>query len=340
MFSYLFPKGSLGIEITTKYVRFVHLTQKRDVFHIENFGRILVPQDTFQDGVLKKPEYLRAIFKKILQESSEREIRVSLPGESQQFFLLMIPKGGKDSLVDEIVFALKENVLFHEGRDEIVDVRILGEEEGSITVRAVSASLSWYKHMRETLDILRKKNLHIERASQSAITASLSHSARMPRLHIQFGDDMSSYSIVDHGKVVRYQEFPFSTHRFLLEVQKRLTKPSAVASSYLAHLGILGADVRDFGEEVIRPIAFIVDHAMTEFGRDTGKAIQEVSLGGVFGGYKGVSLLFSKHLRISVHSAYPWKTFDPRFDDSIFDMKKSESLEYLSALGLAIDGMQ
>ncbi len=341
MLSYLFPKGSLGIEITTKYIRFVHLVKKGDRLHLENFGRLAIPQDVFLDGVLKKSEDLKMMLKKILSEAREKQIRITIPGDSQRFFFLRLPQGNTESLVSDIVFHLKEHVLFHEGKDELIDVRILETNSDSVSVRAVSAPLSWFRSFKPVLSAFSRYNLHVEGQNQSSVFASYKKDeSKSPELHVQFGDDVSSFSVVEHGKIVSYQEFPFSTHRFLLEVQKRLTKPSQVASSYLAHLGILGADVREFSEDSIKPVAFLLDHAISEYGRETGKTIQEVTLGGTFGGAKGVADIFSKHLRLAVREAYPWKTFDSRFDDSIFTMKRSETLEYLAALGLALDGVK
>lgn len=341
MLSYLFPKGSLGIEITTKYVRFVHLVKKGDRFHLENFGRLAISQDVFVDGILKKTEDLKIVLKKILSEAQEKQVRITIPGESQRFFFLKLPQGNTESLIDDIVFHLKEHVLFHEGKDDLIDVRILETNPDFVSVRAVAAPLAWFKNFKPVLSVFSRSNVHIEGQNQSAILASDKNGgSKNPRLHVQFGDDMSSFSVIQDGKITSYQEFPFSTHRFLLEVQKRLTKPSSVASSYLAHLGILGADVRDFAEDVIKPVTSLLDHAILEYGRETGSTIQEVTLGGTFGGYKGVSHLFSKHLRINVREAYPWKIGDSCFDESIFTMKKSETLEYLTALGLALDGMK
>lgn len=341
MFSYLFPKGSLGIEITTKYVRFVHLSKRGDKFRLENFGRIMLQTDIFFEGVLKKPEELYRVLKNILRESHEKQIRISIPGDSQRFFSLKLPQGNTESLVDDIIFHLKEHVLFHEGKDALADVRIINTDEDSVFVRTVVVPLAWFQSFKKVLSVFSKSNLHIEGSNQASVLASYKkEESKGSRLHVQFGDDTSSFSVIEHGKIVSYQEFPFSTHRFLLEVQKRLTKPSEVASSYLSHLGILGADVREFSENSIAPIAFLLDHAILEYGRETGNTIQEVTLGGTFGGYRGVSQIFTKHLRISVHEAYPWKTFDYRFDDSIFAMKKHETLEYLTALGLSLDGMK
>ncbi len=338
MFSYLFPKGSLGIEITTKYVRFVEITKRNNLFRIENFGRIRIPSDTFSEGVLEKKEYLVSILTKILEESRQKNIHIVLPGELQQFFYLIIPKVDTSTIVSEIIFGLKENVLFHEGRDEIIDWHLLGKEEGAMTVRAVSAPALWFRDFKPVLSVLKKATVRIERANQAAIIASHKPDIPEPFLHIQFGDDFTSLSIVEHGKVVVYQELPLSTHRFLLEVQKKLTQPSLVASGYLSHLGILGADVFDFSQGVIKSLSVPVDHALLEYGRNTGNHVRAITLGGVFGSYKGVADLLSKHLRTPTVPAYPWKTFDPRFDESIFDMKKSETLEYLVALGLAIEG--
>lgn len=337
MFSYLFPKGGLGIEITTKYIRFVHLVKKGDLFHLKDFGRISIPQDVFVDGILEKQEVLKSSLKKILRETGEKQVRLIIPAESQKFFLLDLSKKSNHSLVEDIIFKLKENVSFQFGKDEIADIKILERNNSHITVRAVTLSSSEYKNFISMFKIFRKDSFHLERGSHTTITASLKQDTKMPRLHVQFGDDFSSYSIISKGKIVAYQEFPFSTYRFLLEVQKRLTKPSDIASSYLSQLGVLGADVRTFSEDVIKPIGFILDHAITDFGRDTGEAIQEVTIGGAFGGYKGVSEIIEKYLRINVKIAYPWKMFDSRFDDSIFEMKKQETLEYLPALGLAFN---
>jgi len=340
MFSHLFSKGSLGIEITTKYIRFVHLIKKDELMHVKDFGRIVVPQNIFSDGVLKDTDGMKILLKKILKKSNAEETRLTIPVLSQRFFLITLPGYDPKTLSDDIIFHLKEHVLFHHEKDELVEMRVVSKGSHSTTVRVVVVLREEYANFKMALKVFQGTNFHFERGNQAAVLASLQEHTKMPRLHVQFGDDSSSYSVIDNGKVVVYQEFPFSTHHFLLEAEKRITKPGVTAGQYLSQLGIFGADVREFSEDSIKPIAFVLDHAIVEYGRETGKKIQEVSLGGVFGGYKGVSMLFSKQLRLPVVEAYPWKTFDPRFDESIFEMKKSETLEYLSALGLALDGMK
>jgi len=339
MLSLFSSKGSLGVEITTKYIRFVQIKKRGDFLILKNFGRTSIPGDVFVEGELQKPEVLAGLVKKILQETGGETVHFTLPGGSQNFFNLSIREVSEKEIIPEVVLRLKENVLFNEGRDTIVDINILGKESKTITLRAVSTSSEWFLDYTPILSLFNKKIVHIERANQAALTAYAKTNKSVPTLHVQFGDDMSSISVVHNNKIISYQEIPFASYRFLIEIQKRLTKPSHTSSSYLATLGVLGADVREFSEKVLKPIAVVLDHVITEYGRESGNYIESVSLGGAFGGYKGVSGILSKHVRLPVAPAYPWHPFDPRFDESIYDMKKSETLEYLVSLGLAIEGI-
>lgn len=337
MLEFLFPKGSLGIEITTHYIRFVQLKERGGLMSLSNFGRVSIPSGVFEDSVLVKPDILVSLVQTIIKESGEQKIRLTLPGESQNFFYLEIPKTHQKELYSEIVFNLKERIYFNEGRDEIVDIRTLGETEDSLSLRVVSAEIKWLETFKPLFKALKNYSYHIERANVAGLFGYSLDDSSGSHLHIQFGDDTSSLSIVENNKVVMYQEIPFSSYRFLLECQKKLTQPSGLASTYLSTLGIQGADVASFASEVLSPLTIVIDHAITDYAQKTGKHIHQVFLGGAFGGYKGVAEEISKRVRLPVLCAFPWYPLRGNFDESVYHMKKNESLEYLVALGLARD---
>jgi Tfp pilus assembly PilM family ATPase len=108
MFSHFFPKEGLGIEITTKYIRFVHLVQKGEFFHLKNFGKVSISEEVFSGGVLQDVEGMKKLFKTIVQKTTTQQVRITIPGESQNFFVMALPNTSEDSLVDDIVFHLKE----------------------------------------------------------------------------------------------------------------------------------------------------------------------------------------------------------------------------------------
>ncbi len=339
MFSYLFSKRSLGIEITTKCVRFVYLVQKGNLLHVKNFGTIPFSQGVFLEGDLQNPHEVTHILKNILKNNPSSCVRVGLPGDSQRFFTLSLANYNSKTLIEEIIFRLKEHVVFYQEKDEIVDIRTIQKKKDSIQLRVVVASREWCIKFKQILDIFKGTKVHIERTNQAAILASFQEKQKAPRMHVQFGDDYGSYSVVHNGRVVLYQEFPFSTHTFLYDVQKMLTTPSDTASQYLSHLGVYGADVRDYSTRVLQSIAVLLDHAILEYGKNNQESLKKITLGGVFAGYPGVSNVLSQNLRMEVVPAYPWKTFDPRFDESIFEMTKQETLEYLVCLGLSLGGV-
>lgn len=329
----LFAKNiGLGIEISTKYVRYSEVLQEKGVQTLVRFGRVKISQTN--DSEYPDYEEIANIIKPILKDSQAKKVRVVLPEDTISFFNLLIPKVSSKELKEHIVLGLKENVSFHEGVDELLDYQILVEEDGVYTVRAVTASKKFKETAHPLLSVLARFDTHLERANQAALVAT-SGDIQKPSLHIQFGDDVCTISGVFAGAVQMYQEIPFSTYRFLTEIQKRLTQPAHTASNYLSTIGVYGADTVSFAEEALRPFSVVLDHAITSFGKKINERVEFVTLGGMFAGYKGVDQMVGKMVRVPVSLAYPWKPTVSKFDDSIFRIKKHETLEYLTSLGLA-----
>lgn len=336
MFGIFSKKRGLGIEITEKYIRFCEIEKTGDFLSLRRFGRLGIPVGVFSDMGLQNPHRLAELVQDIVNDSKSKTVRIVLPGESQKFFNLLVPKSSSKEIIEHVIHGLKENVSFNEGVDDVIDIHILAKEEGTLSIRAVTASKQFKQEYIPTLQVFEKYDTHIERANQAALVA-FAGDIEKASLHIQFGDVFSSVSVIFAGRVVEYQEIPFSTYRFLSEIQKKLTKPSHTSSNYLSTLGMYGADVRDFAESTIKPLGVVIDHVMTSFGQREGTSIEKITLGGTFAGYKGVSQMLSRHVRAEVSPAHPWHPFDPRFDETIYQMKKSETLEYLVTLGLAIE---
>lgn len=332
----LFSKNiGLGIEISTKYIRFVEVQERNRIRSVLRFGRVKIPTSVFED---KKYEELAEILQPILKNSQAKNIRVVLPDESIRFFTLLIPKVSQKEILEHIVLGLKENVSYHEGKDALLDYNILTEENGVWTVRTATISKESQEMFKPVLGLLQKYNFHIERANQAALVGA-GGDTEMPSIHVQFGDDFCSVSGVFGSSVQMYQEIPFSTYRFLTEIQKRLTQPSHTASTYLSTIGVYGADTVSFVSETLKPFEVVLDHAIASFGKKTNTKIEKITLGGMFAGYKGVDQMIGKMVRVPTFAAYPWHPLQTNFDDTIYEIKKHETLEYLVALGLSLESL-
>lgn len=332
MFNWFAKKGGLGIEITTKYIRFVEIAEQKKLFTLTRFGRMKIPASVFEDT---SGTALAALVRPILTASNTSCVRLVLPDESIRFFSVLVPKVSRKELKEQVVLGLKENMSYHEYDDEILDMYEVAKENGVATVRVAVISKKTKQMFEPLLNNLKKHTVRIERANQAALIGA-SGDTLLPSVHVQFGDDFCSISGVFDGAVRMYQEVPFSTYRFLAEVQKRLTQPSHTASSYLSHLGVYGADVVDFSQDAFKAFGVVLDHAMTSFGSKIGKRVESVTLGGMCAGYRGVDQMIGKMVRVPVVLAYPWHPLDSHFDESIYRMKKQETLEYVVALGLAM----
>lgn len=338
MFGFLSKKRGLGIEVTEHYIRFVELEKTGDFLSLRRFGRLGIPTDTFSDQGLEKPEVLTSLLREILDDSQVKIVRLVLPSDSQKFFSLLIPKSSSREIIEHVVHGLKENVSYQEGKDSIADIHVLATEDGISNVRAVTTSQDFKKRFTPIFSLFEKYETHLERANQAALVG-YNGDVEKPMLHVQFGDDFTSISIIDEGKVIDYQEIPFATYRFLREVQGKMTKPSHTASNYLSTLGVYGASVREFSEGAIKPLGVVIDHVLVQYGKQTGKTIKKITLGGAFAGFRGVPQMVSKYSRVEAVPAFPWQPFDGRFDETAYNMKKSETLEYLVSLGLTIECM-
>lgn len=332
MFNWFAKKSGLGIEITTKYIRFVEITENKNLLTLARFGRVKIPISVFEES---RSDELVSLVQPILDASRTRRVRLVLPDESIRFFSVLVPHVSSKELKEQVVLGLKENLSYHEYDDEILDMHVIAKENGVLTVRVAVIAKKSQAMFAPLLASMKKYDVHIERASQAALVGSSGDTER-PRVHIQFGDDFCSISGVFDGAVRMYQEIPFSTYRFLAEVQKRLTQPSHTASSYLSHLGIYGADVTDFSQQAFKAFGVVLDHALSDFGLRFNVRIETITLGGMCAGYRGVDQMIGSMARVPVTLSYPWHPLDSRFDDSIYSMKKQETLEYLAALGLAV----
>ena len=97
MFSNLFNKSSLGLDISDESLRFAELLNTKNGLQVGRYGERDIPPGTIESGKIKDPKKLAEILSKLRKEENIKSARVSLSNnnmENLEDYLLVFKKSG------------------------------------------------------------------------------------------------------------------------------------------------------------------------------------------------------------------------------------------------------
>ena len=315
-FLHFFPTPSflvmpaVSIAVSDEKLRFVELKKGRKSIELKTYEEEKLKPGTIIESEIENFENLILSLKKIKKNFKTDYVVFSLPEEKGYIYTTFIPVNEGKITEEQVAFTLEKNVPFSVN-EVVFDYVETGEKskEGREVVVMVLPTIV----IQGYIDVFKKAKLtpiYFEIESFSLSRAVVNN--RDPRTHllVHIQNNMTNISIISRN-IPRFT----STVKSSLVLEE--TNKSREAASWLK-------------EEVSKVRSYWLSHG----SQNTGDPQTVILCGEKVG--KGVEKdVLASGLDIEVNVANVWENVTT-FDDYVPDMPHSKSLEYGSAIGLAL----
>lgn len=331
---------SLGIEISSHYVRYAQVEENSKTLKLVNFGKKQIPKGVVVDGVVEDTENLASILNSILEKNKNLDIVFSLPQDIANFFILKIAPVSKKQLKQEIILRLKEKGHFSFG-DSVYSYKIQESNKDYTVVRVIVMKALHVQGYTKVFSSLKKNNYQFELTHRAI--SSLMPVDEVYTL-VMVGDDITSVSVVVDGVVRDYVRLPFSYQSFVQALTRSNQFSFKDVESSLKAFGLTHRDETSHYEEnaytLIRSLSETVRMFVDRWNESSTSFVDVVYVTGSLVSIPGVQDVFTKSMRVSTKLAPVWEDFLAESNGNIPQITKSEMLEFSVAIGLASEGLE
>jgi type IV pilus assembly protein PilM len=338
---------ALGIDISDYAIKYVSLGYKKGTATLRSHGKVDLPLDTIERGEIKDPATISKLLKRIHDEHRTPYVHLALPEEHAYLFQMEVPLDSKEEVENQLEFHLKENVPI--GAEEAVfDYNVLySDDEGHVLDVSVypMAIASQYVGVLEEAGYI---PLSVEIEGQATARALLSSTSEAPTLIIDMGRNDASISISTGGVVTFTANLETGGDYFSRAIARHLDisfqeaeklKREHGFSQSKEGMGVYEALIpamNDFSAAVEKHIMYWQMHPTIE--RVEHKPIERILLVGGSANIRGVVEYLEAVLELPVDVGNVWQNVP--LGDGIPPLHAKESLEYTTAIGLALRGIQ
>lgn len=335
---------AVGIDISDYAIKFISLERKGGGMELGAYGKIDLPVDTIERGEIKDPVNIVKLLSRLKEQYDFEFAHIALPEEHAYLFQMDAPRGSRAEVEQVVEFHLKENVPI--GAEEAVfDYSVIGETKDTYHLNVSvypDAIASQYVNVVEDAGY---KLLSIEIEGQATARTLVGEKEKVPTLIIDIGRNDASLSISTGGVVTFTANLDTGGDYFTRALSKGLdisfqegeklkrkhgfrdTKESEIVFNNL--LPVVG----EFAETIRKHLMYWQMH-VGKRGGDVGE-ISRVMLVGGNANMAGLAEYLEATLEVSVGVGCVWKNIF-LFEEHIPDMPASNSLEYATAIGLAL----
>jgi type IV pilus assembly protein PilM len=336
----------VGLDICGYAIKFIEFEQKNRKTTVKQYARRILdippnsPQDLIDEAMIKTLSGIKEDF-------GVRAAHISLPEEHSYFLKLRLPKTDKKDIRSSIELQLEEYVPYPPSEltfdYDVVRKFENGDIELNISVLPNNVIERYVKVMERTG--ITPISFEIEAASmmRAVIPKDFSKSA----LIVDIGKTNSILSIVSNGIVWFSYTIKTGGAIFTKVIAETLSVTNEEAEKIKFEKGLIRSPEN---QEVLFAIAPAISSLRDEVIKHywywsahkeiaTQGEIDKVYLCGSQASINGLAEYLSASLNLPVYLANPWENVFS-FDETIPDISMSNSLEYVTAIGLAIRGLK
>lgn len=344
----MFPVPSLwvppvaGIDISDSSIKWIVLARVRGQIEVSSHGEVAVPSGIIELGVIKDEDGLEQVLIKMRASMGfVRYAHVSLPEESAYVFSMRIPHNSTPEQTKTMIEFEFENrvplplsdavydfdtVTTHGGETEIVITafpRVLGAKYAQILNHTGITPLSFENELLSAASVL--------------VT---DHDAGVGTLIVDCGASHTGVACV-RGRVPIYTAtIPIGTKDMIAAITS-ISGGDHEAAEYLDTVGVGG--VKDYTHSTLFSIADMLSTEIMRYYRlwNIDRTTHEplIQRGIIVGGganVYGLPEYLSQRVKIPIEQGNVWGRCLPSFDTYIPPIEHAESLEYATAIGLAL----
>ena len=334
-----------GIDISQGSIKMVLLKEHGDVTELKSFGEVPLPEGVIVDGDIELEDKIVEVLRSFRLRHGVRYASASLPEKKAYIYQTLVPHEAKN-LKDGVEFDFEAHVPLPP-KEAVFDYEVVRAVEAgtivAVTAYAKRIVQSYQSAFQKSGIMLR--SLEVESQALARATVSKADRARTV-LMIDFGKHTTRIAIVDHGAVSFTATVDVGGDALTQAVMKRMNVPEAEAEKIKNEKGFLmSADNKELVETLLSTVSVVKDEvvkhlsywnkpSVDDFPR---KPVERAIICGGNANLRGFPEYLEGFVNVPVSIANVWSNAFS-FDTYIPTMHFSDSLEYATAIGLALRG--
>lgn len=338
---------AVGIDISDQSVKYIYLERLNGSLRIAAYGRHDIPDGVIEAGLIKKPNDLVFILKKLKTELPTDLVRVALPEEPAYLFATDVPLMKEEEIRESLVLQLEKHVPISPA-EAIFDFDIVKIDKDNALVQVAVLN---EEIVNSYLEVFHKAGFiptAFELEPQAIARAVVPFGDRGIHMIVDFGATRTGLSVVDTGHVLFTTTIDVGGNdlvKILVDTYKITPdKAEALKNRY----GLKGSKETQKALPAMREkIELLAEAIKTNFNywhsHSNGSITKDEEIAKVLvcgGNARLIGLMDvmrEKMKGTKLELADPWiNLYGDSKNAYVPPVKKSESLLFVSALGLAL----
>lgn len=333
---------AVGIDISDYAIKYIELYVNKGRVEIGKYGRIDLPVDVIERGEIKDAETMVRLLKRVKDECGLHFAHVALPEEHAYLFQMSIKKGGNDEIEQMIEFHLKENVPI-DASEALFDYSVIKETKNNYVLNVSVYPASIAMQYISVVEDAGFQILSVEIEGQATARTLIPENDKSSLLIVDIGRNDASLSISAEGNVIFTANMETGGDYFTRAIARALDISFQEAEMLKRKHGF--CDTRDdeyvfnalfpvvskFAETVHKHLMYWQMHSDNTSAKDVSRIV----LVGGNANIVGLAEYLEAVLCVPVAVGDVWnKIFS--YEEYIPKIHKNDSLEYTTAIGLAL----
>jgi type IV pilus assembly protein PilM len=332
------------VNITDYSIKHVFFERNREDVRLISHGKLDLPLGTVERGEVKDAAVLTKLLNRMREENGYQYVHVALPEEHAYLFQISLPRGTKEEIEQMLEFRLKDNVPI--GADEaVLDYNVLKENPESYELNVSVYPVMIVNQYLAALHDAGLIPLSLEIEGQATARALLPTTHPTPTLILDIGRNEASLSISTNGIVTFTATLDTGGDLFTRAIARGLNLSFQEAERLKREYGFrdtkessdvfeqLAPVIGEFKEAVRKHMMYWHMHTSADGG--VSEEVAQIVLVGGNANVAGVAEYLEMELGVPVTIGNVWNHVFS-FEDHIPDISAHESLEYATAVGLAL----
>lgn len=342
-----------GLDLSDLSIKLIKLESDGSQEEIVSYGCVPLPIGAMRDGEIKKKDQVAAAIRKLVEVSGPKKVRTkkvicSLPETKAFLRIITIPKMEEMEIAEAVKCEIEANIpmpLEQVYYDWQIVTEVLTAEKNKMNLLVVAVSK---KTVDEAISVVEAADLEVVGLEIESIAQTRSllsqKDCNKTILIVDIGDRRTNFSIAKEGVPCFTSSVPFCGQTLSDSIAKGMGITFEEAEKIKFDNGI-GSDLRnDALFKLVRPILENFSQEMEKsidfYLADLGysKKIDKLIICGGGANTKGIVPYFSKKLKREIELGNSWSNVN--FGKKLPIIEKSQSLQYSTAIGLALKGLQ
>ena len=345
--------GIFGLDLSDLSIKLVKFEDDGLEQKIASYGSLQLPVGAVSDGEIKNPAQVVTSIKKLLEISGPQKIKTkkvvcSLPETKAFLRIVSIPKMEENEIGEAVKWEMEANIplpleqVYYDWQ-MVTEALIAEKNKLNLLVVAVSKTT-----VDEAIEVIEKAGLEVVGLEIESIAQNRSllgkADCNKTVLVVDIGDRRTSFSISKEGVPCFTSSVPLSG-QFLSDVIAKGMGISFQEAEKIKFEHGIGSDAKKdplfkLVEPVLENFSQEIEKSMSFYLSDLGYSanIDKIIICGGGANTKGIVPYLSKKLNREIQLGDPWSNVN--FGKKLPIIEKSQSLQYSTAIGLALKGLQ